>query len=143
MCFLMLYSTVEEFKCPLDQVNQLNQQLNQLSYSLKLVSLSQSSSGTECLHDKNQKYYDLLDGKSSSVVGSVGNNNVERLIAMYNGNARISWNGNPIPSSDLATFLFNLPKSIHQVQAFDSHPISGNFLLCFLLFSLRAFLTLN
>lgn len=44
---------------------------------------------------------------------------------LYSPAARITWNGNPIPYNDLPAFLERMPKSLHEVQAFDCHPISG------------------
>ncbi|GAA5821277.1 hypothetical protein JCM11251_004549 [Rhodosporidiobolus azoricus] len=45
---------------------------------------------------------------------------------LYAPTARISWNGNPIAYSDLPAFVQQMPKSSHEVQAFDCHPISGS-----------------
>lgn len=45
--------------------------------------------------------------------------------ALYLPTSRITWNGNPIPYADLPAFVEQLPKSSHEVQAFDCHPIAG------------------
>lgn len=45
------------------------------------------------------------------------------LSRLYSQNSRISWNGNPIPYSDLISFLEKLPSSTTEVQAYDCHPI--------------------
>lgn len=44
---------------------------------------------------------------------------------LYAPTARVTWNGNPIAYGDLPAFVQQMPKSAHEVQAFDCHPISG------------------
>ena len=44
---------------------------------------------------------------------------------LYAPTARVTWNGNPIAYADLPAFVQQMPKSAHEVQAFDCHPISG------------------
>ncbi|GAA5832717.1 hypothetical protein JCM3766R1_004310 [Sporobolomyces carnicolor] len=46
--------------------------------------------------------------------------------ALYAPTPRVTWNGNPIPYTDLAQFVQQMPVSHHDVQAFDCHPISGS-----------------
>ncbi|BGO90292.1 hypothetical protein NBRC10512_004812 [Rhodotorula toruloides] len=46
--------------------------------------------------------------------------------AFYAPTARVTWNGNPIAYADLPAFLQQMPKSAHETQAFDCHPISGS-----------------
>ncbi|KAG0657696.1 hypothetical protein C6P46_006252 [Rhodotorula mucilaginosa] len=45
---------------------------------------------------------------------------------LYAPTARVTWNGNPIAYADLPAFVQQMPKSAHEVQAFDCHPISGS-----------------
>ncbi|GAA6002198.1 hypothetical protein JCM10207_003121 [Rhodosporidiobolus poonsookiae] len=45
---------------------------------------------------------------------------------LYAPSARVTWNGNPIAYHDLPAFVQQMPKSAHDVQAFDCHPISGS-----------------
>lgn len=56
---------------------------------------------------------------------------VTRVQGLYSPAARITWNGNPIPYGELPGFLERMPKSLHEVQAFDCHPITGEQLFCF------------
>ncbi|GAA5855475.1 hypothetical protein JCM8547_007847 [Rhodosporidiobolus lusitaniae] len=44
--------------------------------------------------------------------------------SLYAPTARVSWNGNPVSYADLPAFVGQMPKSSHEVQAFDCHPIS-------------------
>ncbi|BGP14607.1 hypothetical protein JCM10213_002225 [Rhodosporidiobolus nylandii] len=46
--------------------------------------------------------------------------------ALYAPTARVTWNGNPISYGDLPAFVQQMPKSAHEVQAYDCHPISGS-----------------
>ncbi|GAA6038907.1 hypothetical protein JCM8097_000568 [Rhodosporidiobolus ruineniae] len=50
----------------------------------------------------------------------------QQLPTFYAPTARISWNGNPIGADALAAFAQSLPESVHEVQAFDCHPVSGS-----------------
>ncbi|GAA5967324.1 hypothetical protein JCM11641_000512 [Rhodosporidiobolus odoratus] len=45
---------------------------------------------------------------------------------LYAPTARVTWNGNPISYADLPAFVQQMPKSSHEVQSFDCHPISGS-----------------
>ncbi|GAA5881941.1 hypothetical protein JCM1840_005422 [Sporobolomyces johnsonii] len=45
---------------------------------------------------------------------------------LYAPTARVTWNGNPVAYADLPAFVQQMPKSHHDVQAFDCHPISGS-----------------
>ncbi|GAA5884623.1 hypothetical protein JCM6882_005324 [Rhodosporidiobolus microsporus] len=45
---------------------------------------------------------------------------------LYAPTARVTWNGNPVAVGDLPAFVQSMPKSSHEVQAFDCHPISGS-----------------
>lgn len=65
-----------------------------------------------------QAYYNALDAEQPHRATAVA--------ALYAPTCRISWNGNPIPYNDLPAFLTQLPKSVHEVQAFDCHPIPGS-----------------
>ncbi|SGY47351.1 BQ5605_C001g00525 [Microbotryum silenes-dioicae] len=49
----------------------------------------------------------------------------EAVCKLYHPTARITWNGNPIPASDLAAFATRLPVSKHEVQSFDCQPVAG------------------
>ncbi|SCZ98983.1 BZ3500_MvSof-1268-A1-R1_Chr3-1g05747 [Microbotryum saponariae] len=50
----------------------------------------------------------------------------EAVCKLYHPTARITWNGNPIPASDLAAFATRLPVSKHEVQSFDCQPVAGS-----------------
>ncbi|KAK4048572.1 hypothetical protein OIO90_005742 [Microbotryomycetes sp. JL221] len=49
-----------------------------------------------------------------------------KVAALYLQAARITWNGNPVAFADLPALLDRMPKSKHEVQAFDCHPIPGS-----------------
>ncbi|SCV74170.1 BQ2448_6602 [Microbotryum intermedium] len=53
----------------------------------------------------------------------------EPVCKLYHPTARITWNGNPIPASDLAAFAARLPVSKHEVQSFDCQPVAGQYSL--------------
>jgi len=64
-----------------------------------------------------QRYYAATDSAPAD--------RANRVAPFYTSASRISWNGNPLPAMDLHAFLGAMPKSVHEVQAFDCHPISG------------------
>lgn len=64
-----------------------------------------------------QRYYAALDAPPPERAALVH--------ALYLPTSRITWNGNPLPYADLPAFVERLPKSSHEIQAFDCHPIAG------------------
>lgn len=49
----------------------------------------------------------------------------QKVANFYSPAARITWNGNPVAYGDLPAFLDRMPKSSHDIQVFDCHPIPG------------------
>ena len=58
---------------------------------------------------------------------------VDDLPHFYRPTSSVTWNGNPVQGADgVRDLLKGMPKTVHEVQDFDCHPIPGEFPpLCF------------
>ncbi|CEQ41873.1 SPOSA6832_03624, partial [Sporobolomyces salmonicolor] len=67
---------------------------------------------------RSQRYYAAQDADPAD--------RPTQIHPLYAATARVTWNGNPVAVADLPAFVQQMPKSHHDVQAFDCHPIAGN-----------------
>ena len=76
-----------------------------------------------------QTYYAALDAAPGPA---------RQVLAFYSPDSRIAWNGNAIPYHDMPVFIERMPKSSHNVTAYDVHPIPRwSLCLCQMPFGVR------